>query len=1104
MRRERAAGAVRTARRLLGILGGLGLVLAFDVAPAQAQPASICARVKIEIQQRLTFERVAFDARLVVTNNLTDQPLDGFGVTLNITTLDGRDANDLFFVKVNSLENISGIDGSGSVAPGVRAEAHWLIIPSAGAGGEIETGQTYLVSGAVNFHVASGPRDLALFPAPIIVRPQPLLDVDYFLPPVVDADDPFTEAVEAPVPFPLGVRVSNHGFGTAGNLHITSGQPKIVENKQGLLIAFRLLGTTVNGQPVQPTLNATFGTIPPQGCGVADWQMITTLSGKFIAFDAEYTHAPDLGGELTSLIRSSSANVLVREMLVDLPGRDNIKDFLADTDHDDEHVPDRIFESSCGDFPVSPTAGSTTGNPSAANPEVPLTTDVLPFWAFTRVPDPAGGLIPLAEVVRSDGKRLRPENFWISRVPDKIIKSTSHYFVNVIDYNSTGSYTLRYQRPAADTVAPVTAIVFQEPSFGTNPTFITPDTQIIFTASDDISGVGSIEYRLDSGPFQPAFPFSIAAPGPHLLTFRSTDRAGNREADRSVSVVVDPDPPVLAALLPSPAAFTPSAPAGAPAARETVVPLSASDAMPDLTGLLEIARGTGDFASLPLVRSIPFSLHSGVTRDVVWDGRNGIGVVVPEGTYTLRVTVGEALGHRSQATATVRVTEFLAQEPVAATSGADQQLPDLRGDLLVWQDNREGNWDIVMLTLGSPAAVNLTAGQAADQTHPATDGRYIVWQDRRNGNWDIFLYDTASGTTRPLTGEVADQENPAVAAPWVVWQEKRGGQYDIVARNLDTSETVEVSAGDTGAHDQVRPSISGSRVAYEDYRFGLGEIFVYDLAARTERRITNNIDNQTQPSIDGDTVVWVDERNANRDLYMFDLVSGVERRLTYTPTDESQPSLRSGRVAYVDYAAGLGDPGIALYSLASRRSLRITADPNRQEEPVTDADRVAWQDDRTGRWQIRMSDVALAAVPLARDLGPGLNLIGLSDAEVAAHPTAFALLTAWNGAAGVNEIQRFEPATGRMLGARIPAGGGTPEGTDFALQAGDALIARAPAGATLALAPPTSCTGIGLAAGANYVSLPCVPPGYTAKDLVEALGISKVTSISRYDSFDGR
>src|SRR2546426_2975233 len=850
-------------------------------------------------------------------------------------------------------------------------------------------GQTYFVSGTVNFQTTAGPKQLDLFPAGINVRPQPLLDVDYALPRQVFADDPFTEPVEAPVPFSLGVRVLNRGYGTAGNLHISSGQPKIVENKQGLLIAFRLLGTSVNGQPVQPTLDAAFGTIAPQKCGVADWQMATTLSGEFISFDAQYTHAPELGGELTSLIRETSASTLVREMLVDLPGRDSVKDFLVDTDKDPQSLPDPIMESDCGDLPVNVLSGATSGNPSSLDPEVPLTmTGVIPGWVFTRVPDPSEGLIPLAQVIRSDGKRLRPENFWILPIQDKFTRTLYHYFVNIIDFDTTGSYPLVYQRPAADSTPPVTTIIFQEPSFGTNPTFITADSQIIFTATDDISGVRAIEYLLDNDPggFLPAFPFNIPAAGPHVIAFRSTDRAGNREADRSVNVVVDLSPPAIDPIAPSPGVFMPSAPEGAAADRQTFLNVRAVDAVPDLPGTLDIARGTGaGFEALPLVRSIPVTLRSGIARTLVWDGRNGAGVVVPAGLYTMRLTLNDHLGHSASALATVEVREYVEQTAAAPATGADQQLPDLRGTRLVWQDNRSGNWDVFTVDLAGGSAINLTAGQLADQMKPATDGRYIVWQDRRNGNWDIFLHDLSADTTQPFATEIADQENPVVAAPWVVWQENRSGQYDVVAKNIDTLEVVEVSAGDPGVHDQIRPSISGTTIAFEDYRFGLGEIFTYDLATRAERRITNNINNQTQPTIEGTTVVWVDERNQNRDLYMFDLVSGAEKRLTYTRTDESQPSLRSGRIAYVDYSAGPGDPAIALYRVVTRRALIITADPNRQEEPTTDADRVAWQDNRTGRWQIMTTQVALDSLPIARQLGPGLNLGGITDAEASAH-----------------------------------------------------------------------------------------------------------------------
>ncbi len=42
---------------------------------AQAVTESSCARVKIEIAQELTLERVAFDATMVIHNKITDQDL---------------------------------------------------------------------------------------------------------------------------------------------------------------------------------------------------------------------------------------------------------------------------------------------------------------------------------------------------------------------------------------------------------------------------------------------------------------------------------------------------------------------------------------------------------------------------------------------------------------------------------------------------------------------------------------------------------------------------------------------------------------------------------------------------------------------------------------------------------------------------------------------------------------------------------------------------------------------------------------------------------------------------------------------------------------------
>ena len=77
----------------------------------------------------------------------------------------------------------------------------------------------------------------------------------------VFADDPFTDEVEPSEPFALGLIVKNTGKGDAINFSITSAQPKIIENKKGLLIDFKIIGTQVGSQPITPSLTANLGRI---------------------------------------------------------------------------------------------------------------------------------------------------------------------------------------------------------------------------------------------------------------------------------------------------------------------------------------------------------------------------------------------------------------------------------------------------------------------------------------------------------------------------------------------------------------------------------------------------------------------------------------------------------------------------------------------------------------------------------------------------------------------------------------------------------------------------------------------------------------------------
>ncbi len=63
--------------------------------------------------------------------------------------------------------------------------------------------------------------------------------------------------------------------------------------------------------------------------------------------------------------------------------------------------------------------------------------------------------------------------------------------------------------------------------------------------------------------------------------------------------------------------------------------------------------------------------------------------------------------------------------------------PDIEGNIVVWQDNRNNNWDIFGYNLTTQKEFQIT-DESHDQTNPAISGNVVVWQDNRNGNSEIY------------------------------------------------------------------------------------------------------------------------------------------------------------------------------------------------------------------------------------------------------------------------------------------------------------------------------------------------------------------------------
>jgi len=431
-----------------------------SLAPIFAQQETgVCARVRIKISQDVAITRTAFRATLEVTNSPENVPLQNFNVALDIRDANNQPANNLFGIAPPVLTNISGVDGSGTVGPGVTATAVWTIIPTRDAAPDVDT--KYTIGGTMSYTEDGSQVSAPLFPATVWVKPDARLILNYFLVRDVYSDDPFTPQIEPAEPFPLGLILSNQGNGVANNVRITSSQPQIVDNVKGLLVDFKIIGAQVNTDPVAPSLTVNLGNINPGQTSVAQWMMTSSLQGKFIDYKATFEHIDGLGDPRLSLIDSVSIHELTHAVRVDVPTDDYKPDFLVNDTTDQatnpDHLPNRLYNSNGSIDPVSQALfPHVDGTLDPINLKVNLSAATTSGWTYILVDDPGQEKYHLAKVVRSDGREVRiNDNAWTTHRTIRL-QGQDPYRENklhIFDKDSTGSYTLFYEISSAGSVS---------------------------------------------------------------------------------------------------------------------------------------------------------------------------------------------------------------------------------------------------------------------------------------------------------------------------------------------------------------------------------------------------------------------------------------------------------------------------------------------------------------------------------------------------------------------------------------------------------------------------------------------------------------------------
>ncbi|MFT4830294.1 MAG: hypothetical protein ACI95R_003010, partial [Halioglobus sp.] len=803
----------------------------------------------------------------------------------------------------------------------------------------------YTVSGTLKYTDQGTEVAIPLRSEEINVRPQAELELDYFLQRNVYSDDPFTEGVvETSVPFALGLLLQNVGAGDAMDLSITSAQPKIIENEKGLLIDFEIIGSSVNGEAVQPTLTADFGDVAAGDAEVATWLMQSTLQGKFIEYEVSFKHLNSLGIEELSLITETRIHELIKIVRDDGLGSDTLPDFLVNDDWETDPlgVPDTLYTSDMEVFTVAQAFDEAADGPaSLADTEVQITATInAAGWNYVELLDPSDGALTIARVLREDGTEVNLENVWVTdRTFPAVGRPTYENVLHIldeVDTAGTATWTVIYE---STNLAPV---ALNDVAATNEETAV-----IIGVLANDtdgnadalhISGVGSTAngtVTITAGGqirYAPKLDFF----GTDTFTYTVSDGNGGTSTAAVEVTVADVAEAIgeiridVGALEPGDPSFAP-APTGQAVEKNTGtrdVWFTLTRTAPATGAVAVTVAAFGTAGAGDIVAGAPTVVHfaDGLTRksfklqvtgDLAVEGDETLGVRI---VSTDRADVVVAAGGDDA------VWTILNDDVANAAPDAVDDTKTTAEDTAIIFDPRANDTD----ANGDALAVTIVTGPAHGTAAVLADGtiRYLPSGDYNGA--DTLTYRISDGKGGTDTAVVAITVTPVNDAPVA--------RADVAVTDEDVAAVINVRANDTdvdgdpltiasigsAAHGTVTEGLGGTLVYTPDADFHGTDSFSYTLAdpggktgTATVTITVDPVNDAPRPSGDIRRVnntqdvitVFENDIDPDGDAFVLGSVNGAPvpaNNIILLPSGAGMLSLGGGAFTYVALGAGAG------------------------------------------------------------------------------------------------------------------------------------------------------------------------------------------------------
>jgi TolB protein len=214
---------------------------------------------------------------------------------------------------------------------------------------------------------------------------------------------------------------------------------------------------------------------------------------------------------------------------------------------------------------------------------------------------------------------------------------------------------------------------------------------------------------------------------------------------------------------------------------------------------------------------------------------------------------------------------------------------------LLYQTDRDSNWEIYLLDLDTWIEYNLTQHPAEDR-NPAwsPSGTHIAFESHRDGNWEIYLLEMESGELTRLTHNAAFDGAPSWSpdAAHIAFESYRDGNWEIYVVELESGMLSRLTDDPAGDYAPTW-SPDGEHIAFASWRDEDKEIYLMSANGSSSRNLTNAPGDDEDPawSPDGQRLAFVSWRDGyTTEIYLMDAAGENQTRLTHNQVNEWAPA----------------------------------------------------------------------------------------------------------------------------------------------------------------------------------------------------------------------